>query len=92
MLALTSSLAITLRSSRPAGLNLLKPSKTKANISTTFTLLPPSSSQVLGFLIFDGEGTKADPNEAVRLFKVAKACGSVEGEKALGWMYNTGQY
>ena len=40
---------------------------------------------VLGYLHHDGEGTKADPGEACRLFRLAAACGSREGERVLGW-------
>ena len=39
----------------------------------------------LAYLHFDGEGTKADPGEACRLFKLATACGSKEAEGVLGW-------
>ncbi len=40
---------------------------------------------VLGYLHFDGEATRADAGEACRLFKLAAACGSREGERVLGW-------
>ena len=50
------------------------------------------SAVVVGYLFHDGEGTKADPSEAVRLFRLAAACGSREGERVLGWLWNTGQF
>ena len=43
------------------------------------------SAVVLGYLFLDGEGTKADQGEACRLFRLAAACGSREGERVLGW-------
>ena len=55
---------------------------------------------MLGYMHFDGEATSAPPTsywgsttnrvEAVRMFKLAAACGSREGEGALGWIFNTG--
>ena len=33
-----------------------------------------------------------DRSEAVRLFRLAEACGLAEASAVLGWLYNTGQY
>ncbi|GAX77472.1 hypothetical protein CEUSTIGMA_g4916.t1 [Chlamydomonas eustigma] len=57
-------------------------------------LLPMVSraAVVLGYQHYDGEGVKTDLAEACRMFKLAAACGSKEGEQVLGWMWNTGQF
>jgi TPR repeat protein len=47
---------------------------------------------VLGYLHFDGEGTRSDRQEATRLFKMASDYGSKEAQQVLGWIFNTGQY
>lgn len=47
---------------------------------------------VLGYLAFDGEGTRTDKQEAVRCFKLAAAAGCKEAQQVLGWIFNTGQY
>jgi TPR repeat protein len=47
---------------------------------------------VLGYLYFDGEGTRGDRQEATRLFKLASDYGSKEAQQVLGWIFNTGQY
>lgn len=47
---------------------------------------------VLGYLSFDGEGTRTDTQEAVRCFKLAAQAGCREAQQVLGWMFNTGQY
>lgn len=47
---------------------------------------------VLGYLSFDGEGTRTDVQEAVRFFKLASQAGCKEAQHCLGWMYNTGQF
>lgn len=47
---------------------------------------------VLGYLSFDGEGTRIDNQEAVRCFKLAAAAGCKEAQQVLGWIFNTGQY
>ena len=50
-------------------------------------LLPMVSraALILGYMHLDGEGTKADPGEACRMFKLSAGCGSNEGESVLGW-------
>eukprot|EP00775_Hariotina_reticulata_P007914 gene7914-8110_t len=50
------------------------------------------SGLCLGYLVFDGEGVKADRSEAVRYFRLAAGAGCKEAEQVLGWMYNTGQF
>jgi hypothetical protein len=47
---------------------------------------------VLGYLSFDGEGTRSDKQEAVRCFKLAAQAGCKEAQQVLGWIFNTGQY
>lgn len=47
---------------------------------------------VLGYLAFDGEGTRTDKQEAVRFFKLAAQAGCREAQQVLGWIFNTGQY
>lgn len=47
---------------------------------------------VLGYLSFDGEGTRQDRQEAVRCFKLAANAGCREAQQVIGWIYNTGQY
>jgi TPR repeat protein len=47
---------------------------------------------VLGYLSFDGEGTRVDNQEAVRCFKLASQAGCKEAQQVLGWIFNTGQY
>jgi TPR repeat protein len=47
---------------------------------------------VLGYLSFDGEGTRTDKQEAVRFFKLAAQAGCKEAQQVLGWIFNTGQY
>jgi TPR repeat protein len=47
---------------------------------------------VLGYLSFDGEGTRSDKQEAVRYFKLASQAGCREAQQVLGWIFNTGQY
>lgn len=50
---------------------------------------------VLGYLCFDGEGTRSDRQEAVRYFKLSTAAGwgreSREAAQVLGWIWNTGK-
>lgn len=50
---------------------------------------------VLGYLCFDGEGTRTDKSEAVKYFKQAAAAGwgkeSREAAQVLGWIWNTGE-
>lgn len=50
------------------------------------------SGLCLGYLVFDGEGVKADRSEAVKYFRLAAGAGCKEAEQVLGWMYNTGQF
>jgi hypothetical protein len=50
------------------------------------------SGLCLGFMVFDGEGVKADRSEAVKYFRLAATAGCKEAEQVLGWMYNTGQF
>ena len=49
---------------------------------------------VLGYLCFDGEGTRTDKQEAVKYFKLAAAATwgkeSREAAQVLGWIWNTG--
>jgi len=47
---------------------------------------------ILAFMYFDGEGLPTDQQEAVKHFKRAAAYGSLEAEKNLGSIYNSGQY
>jgi hypothetical protein len=47
---------------------------------------------VLGYLSFDGEGTRSDKQEAMRCFKLAAQAGCREAQQVLGWIFNTGQY
>ncbi len=47
---------------------------------------------LLGYVHLDGEGGRVDRVEAIRWFKVAVQHGSVEGERVLGSLYNTGQF
>ena len=47
------------------------------------------ASLILGYMHLDGHGVKADNEIAVKLFKLA---GCNEGQRALGWLYNTGQF
>lgn len=47
------------------------------------------ASLILGYAYLDGHGVKSDNELAVKLFKLA---GCSEGQRALGWLYNTGQY
>jgi hypothetical protein len=44
---------------------------------------------ILGYAHLDGHGVKSDNEIAVKLFKMA---GCSEGQRALGWLYNTGQF
>lgn len=46
----------------------------------------------MGYLAFDGEGTRTDKQEAVRFFKLAAQAGCREAQQVLGWIFNTGQY
>jgi len=46
----------------------------------------------MGYLHFDGEGTKNDREEATRFFKLSASHGCKEAEQVLGWIFNTGQY
>ena len=50
---------------------------------------------MLGYLCFDGEGTRTDRSEAVKYFKQAAAAGwgkeSREAAQVLGWIWNTGE-
>lgn len=47
---------------------------------------------VLGYLCFDGEGTRIDKLEAVKYLKLAAGAGCKEAQQVLGWIFNTGQF
>lgn len=47
---------------------------------------------ILGYLYVDGEGTRRDNRAAVRHLRAAAELGCAEAQKALGSLYNTGQF
>eukprot|EP00798_Chlamydomonas_sp_ICE-L_P018747 gene18747-25275_t len=73
-----------------------------ATSSTAVQLPSPEDSgigytpRIMGYMHYDGETVEAlawngeNREGAVRMFKVAAAYGCIEGQRALGWMFNTG--
>ena len=67
----------------------------KSSLGTRLKLLDSEyaeASTILGFMYLDGEGTRQDNTEAVRWFKEGKAYGSEPAARALGHLFNTGQF
>jgi TPR repeat protein len=50
------------------------------------------AAMILAYMAFDGEGMRADKEQACNLFKLAAVCGCREAARVLGWLFSTGQY
>lgn len=65
---------------------------TEREMSLLRTRVLSQAGLVLGYLAFDGEGTRSDKQEAVKYFKLAAQAGCKEAQQVLGWIFNTGQF